>query len=57
MIYRIRLIFHLLRFNHTILYNLFFVYFADHCRVDDCLDFTLSDVARFLYEQFAIIAP
>jgi len=58
-LYRIRFLHRLLSLNHTILYNLFFVYFTAHWRVDDCLAFTfctLSEATRIIYEQFATIA-
>jgi len=58
-LYRIRFLHRLLCLNHTILYNLFFVYFTVHWRVDDCFAFTfstLSEATRIIYEQFATIA-
>jgi len=58
-LYRITFIFHLLSLNHKILYNLFYVYFADHCGMDECLAVTfhtLSDTTRIVYEQFSTIA-
>ena len=58
-LYWIRFIFRLLRSNHRLLNNLFYVYFADHYRVDDFLAFsfcTLSDATSVVYEQFAVIA-
>jgi len=57
-LYRIRFIFRLLSLNHKILYNLFYVYFADHFGVMS-LAFTfrtLSDATRIVYEQYATIA-
>jgi len=56
---KIRFSHRLLSLNHTILYNLFFVYFTAHWRVDDCLAFTfctLYEATRIIYEQFATIA-
>jgi len=58
-LHRIRFLHRVLSLNHTILYNLFFVYFTAHWRVDDCLAFTLctlSEATRIIYEQFATIA-
>jgi hypothetical protein len=34
---RIRLLFHLLQYNNSVLYNLFYVYFADCFNIHDCL--------------------
>ena len=48
-----------LRLNLRKLYNLCYVYFADHCRVDVCLAFTFctsSDATRVVYGHFAVIA-
>ena len=58
-LYRIRFMFHLLHLNHGILYNLFYVYFADRYKVDDCLAYifrNLADATRTVYEQFALVA-
>ena len=55
-LHRIRFIFHLLRLSHRIMYNLLYVYVADHYRVDDYSAFTLrtlSDATRVVYEPFA----
>ena len=41
------------------LYDLFFVYFAQHCDMDDYLPntfFNLTEATRYIYEQIAFIA-
>ena len=58
-LYRIRFMFHLLQVNHRILYNLFYVHFANCYKVDDslaCIFRSLSDATRIVYEQFALVA-
>ena len=42
-LYRIRFMFHLMHLNHGILYNLFYVYFADRYKVDVCLAHNISE--------------
>jgi hypothetical protein len=56
---RTRFLFHLLRINHRVLYNLFFVYFEERYVTDVCLAYTFLNLAvasRKIYEQFAAIA-
>jgi hypothetical protein len=56
---RTRFLFHLLRINHRVLYNLFFVYFEERYVSDVCLAYTflnLTVASRKIYEQFAAIA-
>ena len=58
--HRIRFIFGLLRLNLRILYNLYYFYFANYCRSDDCLVFTLHTLSDatytcVVYGQFVVI--
>lgn len=54
-LYRLRFLFHLLQLNHSVLYNLFYVYLADCYSADECLALIFlnqSDAQRAIYEQF-----
>jgi hypothetical protein len=54
-----RFLFHLLRVNHLVLYNLFFIYFKERYDTDECIASTfleMSVATRRINEEFAAIA-
>jgi len=52
-----RFIFHLIvSLNHKILYDLYYLYFADHCGLDDCTVFTFGTSLKLIVPNSTVDA-